>query len=118
MLEIRKATIDDIPALRELVFRVWPQTYEKLLSAGQITYMLDLMYSESSLKQQMEEGARFIFIDSDNEPVGYASFQPIGPSTFKLNKLYVLPDQQGKGTGKHMVEYIIAEMKKEGPLLA
>ena len=114
MLEIRKATIDDIPALRELVFRVWPQTYEKLLSAGQITYMLDLMYSESSLKQQMEEGARFIFIDSDNEPVGYASFQPIGPSAFKLNKLYVLPDQQGKGTGKHMVEYIIAEMKKEG----
>jgi diamine N-acetyltransferase len=114
MLGIREVTIDEIPALRDLVFRVWPQTYENLLSPDQITYMLDLMYSESSLKQQMEEGARFIIIDNNQEPVGYASFQPTGPSKFKLQKLYVLPDQQGKGTGRLMVEYIITQIKKKG----
>jgi ribosomal protein S18 acetylase RimI-like enzyme len=100
--------------LRELVFKVWPQTYRGMITDEQIEYMLDLMYSESSLLKQMRDGARFIFIDNDGEPVGYASFQQVGPGLFKLHKIYVLPGQQGKGTGKYMIEYIIEEVKKQG----
>lgn len=114
MFEIRNVSEADIPALRELVFKVWPQTYRGMITDEQIEYMLDLMYSESSLLKQMRDGARFIFIDNDGEPVGYASFQQVGPGLFKLHKIYVLPGQQGKGTGKYMIEYIIEEVKKQG----
>lgn len=114
MFEIRNVSEADIPALRELVFKVWPQTYRGMITDEQIEYMLDLMYSESSLLKQMRDGARFIFIDNDGEPVGYASFQQVGSGLFKLHKIYVLPGQQGKGTGKYMIEYIIEEVKKQG----
>lgn len=114
MFEIRNASEADIPALRELVFKVWPQTYRGMITDEQIDYMLELMYSESSLLKQMQDGARFIFIDNDGEPVGYASFQQVGPGLFKLHKIYVLPSQQGKGTGKYMIDYIIEEVKKQG----
>ena len=114
MLTIRTAGITDIPALRKLVFQVWPQTYESILPAEKISYMLDLMYSERSLQQQMEDGARFIFVDDNKESVGYASFQEMEPGIFKLHKLYVLPSQQGKGTGRFMVDYIIDQARQLG----
>ena len=51
MYEIKKAETDDIPLVRELTFRVWPQTYASILSQEQIDYMLEMMYSEASLKK-------------------------------------------------------------------
>lgn len=114
MYSIRPLSSTDIPLLRDLVFRVWPQTYEAILSKGQVDYMLDMMYSESSLLKQMEEGAQFIFVYEGNEAVGFASYQEIEPALFKLHKLYVLPSQQGKGTGRYMIDYIIGQIKSRG----
>lgn len=114
MLTIRTAGVADIPELRKLVYQVWPQTYESILPAEKITYMLELMYSEGSLQRQMEEGAHFIFVDDNDEAVGYASYQEIEPGLFKLHKLYVLPSQQGKGTGRFMVDYIIEHARQLG----
>ena len=113
MLEIKKAGVIDIPLIRELTFRVWPQTYASILSQAQIDYMLEMMYSEDSLKKQMnEDGCRFIIIYEDGNPVGFASYNEEQPQRWKLNKIYVLPGQQGKGTGKYMINYITEEIKK------
>jgi len=103
---IRSATTEDIELIRELTFQVWPQTYTKILSPQQIDYMLDMMYSPQSLQQQMESGAQFIIVYEMEKPVGFASYQEIKPALYKLHKLYVLPSQQGKGTGRLLVEYI------------
>lgn len=112
MFEIRKVSEDDIPLIRALTFRVWPQTYEKLLSRDQIEYMLELMYSENSLRNQFKEGSRFIIVYEDGDPVGFASYANIGGTTWKLHKLYILPNQQGKGTGKLVIDHIINEVKQ------
>ena len=114
MFEIQKASVNDIPLIRELAFKVWPQTYAPIISPEQIDYMLDMMYSEASLEKQIIDGARFIFIYENNEPVGFASYQETSPAIFKLHKLYVLPSQQGKGTGRFIIEHIISEIKTLG----
>ena len=113
MFEIKKAGIDDIPLIRELTFRVWPQTYASILSQEQIDYMLEMMYSESSLKNQMtKDGCQFIIVYENGNPVGFASYSEEETQRWKLNKIYVLQNQQGKGTGKYMINYIIEEIKK------
>ena len=33
---------------------------------------------------------------------------------YKLDKIYVLPSQQGKGTGKFVIDYIVNEIKQKG----
>lgn len=114
MFEIRKATIGDIALIRELTFRVWPQTYASILPQEQIDYMLDMMYSEASLKKQMtDDGCQFIIVYENGNPVGFASYNEEKPQRWKLNKIYVLQNQQGKGTGKFMINYIIEEIKKQ-----
>ena len=114
MFEIRKATSNEIPIIRELTFKVWPQTYASILSKEQIDYMLEMMYSESSLQKQMSDGCRFIIVDDNKAPVGFASYQEIEPSNFKLHKIYVLTYQLGTGTGRFLIDYIISQIRPMG----
>ena len=114
MFEIKKAGPGDIPLIRELTFRVWPQTYASILSQEQIDYMLEMMYSVNSLKDQMtEQECQFIIVYDDGDPVGFASYSEEDLKRWKLNKIYVLQNQQGKGTGKYVINYIIEEIKKQ-----
>jgi len=114
MLKIKKASVKDISLIRQLSFKVWPQTYAAILSSEQIDYMLDIMYSEPSLQQQMNSGSQFIFVYDGEEPVGFAAYFSKEQSIYKLDKIYVLPSQQGKGTGRFVIDYIIDEIKKKG----
>lgn len=114
MRSIRTASKEDIPLIRELTFRVWPQTYAAILSAKQIEYMLDMMYSEASLQKQMDDAVTFIIVYDGAEPVGFAAYQETEPTVFKLHKIYVLATQQGKGTGKFVLDYIITSIKQQG----
>ncbi len=112
MPEIRKATTHDIPLIRELTFKIWPQTYSHLLNQGQIDYMLDMMYSPASLQKQIEEdGCTFIIVYDDKEAVAFASYHEEKSQTWKLNKIYVLPSQQRKGTGRFIINFIVEEIK-------
>jgi ribosomal protein S18 acetylase RimI-like enzyme len=113
MHNIRNASIDDIPLIRELTFNVWPQTYAAIISQQQIDYMLDMMYSEAALKKQMEDGCHFIIVYDEKEPVGFAAFQEIKPTNWKLHKIYILTTQQGKGTGKFVIDHIIKEIQEK-----
>jgi len=113
VLKIRKASITDIPLIRDLTFRIWPQTYTGLLTPEQIEYMLGMMYSESSLEKQMNSGSQFIFVYDDEEPVGFAAYFSKELSIYKLDKIYILPSQQGKGTGRFVIDYIVDELKKK-----
>jgi len=111
---IRSATTNDIELIRSLCFEVWPQTYASIISKEQIEYMLHCMYSPLSLQQQMEEGAHFILLYCNTQPVGFASYQAMTPTHCKLHKLYVLPPQQGKGGGRIMIQHILEKIKEKG----
>ncbi len=114
VLSIRNASPSDIGLIRRLCFQVWPQTYAPVLSKAQIDYMLDLMYSEKALLQQMEQGHRFLLLYDEDEPIGFASYSEIAPKLWKLHKLYVLPVVQGKGGGRKLVDFVLTDLKKEG----
>lgn len=112
MLSVRKATAADIPLIRQLTFAIWPQTYSAILSKAQIDYMLDMMYNPAVLQKQMEEaGCTFIIVYHDKKPVAFASFNETELQLWKLNKIYILQSQQGKGTGRFIINYIVKEIK-------
>ena len=112
MLSITKAIATDIPLIRQLTFSIWPQTYSSVISKEQIDYMLEMMYNPATLQKQIEEdGYTFIIVYDDTEPVAFASYNETEPQLWKLNKIYILPSQQGKGTGKFIINYIVDEIK-------
>ena len=113
-LTITKASAKDIPLIQQLTHVVWPQTYKDILTQEQIEYMLHMMYSTEALTKQMNEGHQFIFVQEANKFIAFASYAYYKPSVYKLHKIYALPDQQGKGIGKFIINYISGEIKPLG----
>lgn len=114
MLSLRPATAADIPLIRELCFQVWPQTYAPMLPAAQIDFMLEWMYSPQTLQQQLASGVTYLLCYDDNMPVGFASWHDEDGGKCKLDKIYVLPNQQGKGSGRFMLEHIATAAQARG----
>ena len=116
MIQIREAGIEDLAAIRQLAYEIWPSAYEELLGAGQLEYMLDKFYSIPSLQNQASVlNHLFIIVLEDEVPIGFASFSAHDdPKIYHLNKIYVLPAQQGKNIGRHILDYIIERIKSVG----
>jgi RsiW-degrading membrane proteinase PrsW (M82 family)/GNAT superfamily N-acetyltransferase len=113
-LTLRKASDNDIMLIRELSLQVWPQTYSSILSPEQIQYMLQLMYSEAALHRQMQDNHHFFIVYNAGIPIGFASYSETEPQLYKLHKIYILPVQQGRGTGRFVIEQLIQKIKEEG----
>ena len=112
---IREATPADIPAIHQIAHEVWPKAYAELITAEQIAYMLDWMYSPTSLSDQMESGIRFIILeDGSSTPLGFAAFRCLQDTHWKLDKLYVRSDRQQQGMGKSLIDRIRSEIKHAG----
>ena len=54
-------------------------------------------------------------LEDEESQVGFASYAPTKESgVYKLHKIYVLPNQQGKGLGKTIVDFIVNDIKPQG----
>ena len=59
----------------------------------------------------MEQGHTFLLASIDKEPVGFASFSATKQEgIYKLHKIYVRTDIQGKGIGKALLNGVIVEI--------
>lgn len=103
-LSIRKATPPDVALIREIAHQTWPVAYKEILSPQSLQYMLGYFYSEDALEKQIQEGQQFFIAELDNLPVGFGSVSLHAPGTCKLNKLYVLPQQQKTGAGRALMD--------------
>jgi GNAT superfamily N-acetyltransferase len=112
-VSIRTASKIDIPIIQEIAYTTWPSTYGHILSKEQLNYMLDMMYSSSSLENQMNQNITFFLAELNGEIVGFASTgrEPM-EGMFKLHKLYILPNIQTKGIGSALLEAVILFAKK------
>lgn len=112
---IRTATSADFAAIRAVVHEVWPVAYREMITPEQISYMLEWMYSDESLQKQIaEEGCIFLLYESNGIVLGFASFSEIEPSLFKLHKLYVYTQWQGKGIGKALLDEVKKRATQRG----
>src|SRR6185369_9240480 len=119
-LHIRIAGAEDLPIVHRLAEDIWPATYGDILTADQLRYMLDHIYSLPSLtKQQAEQQHTFLIASLDDDYIGYASYSLVqSPGIYKLHKLYVHPKTQGKGLGKQLINYVFDAVKaKNGSAL-
>jgi diamine N-acetyltransferase len=114
-IEIIKADESLLPIIKDIAHRTWPSTFGHIITSAQINYMLEWMYSIPSLKEQVyEKGHIFLLAKLNGEYLGYASYElnyKESPKT-KLHKIYILPDTQGKGIGKMLLEEVEFAAKK------
>lgn len=109
MIFIRRANPDELAAIIDIAHRTWPETYGKILSEAQISYMLGLFYTKGSLLKNRSEGQVFLLACDEDLPIGFASFQHLENRVTRIPKIYVLPEAQGKGIGKMLIDAVAGE---------
>lgn len=113
-MEIIPANLSHIHEIQELAKRTWPIAYKEILDPGQISYMLELFYSPASLTTQIREGQQFYLAKMMERSAGFASWQLKNVVAARLQKLYVLPELQGRKVGKQLLDHVIDEARKSG----
>ena len=76
MFTYRRATTDDIELIRSIAKVAFPATYSTIISAEQIDYMMEWMYSAKKLQQEISGSITYLLAEVDGRTVGYLSFGP------------------------------------------
>ncbi len=93
--------------LEKLADQLWHESYGKLLSEQQITYMLQQFQCRKAFEKQCAEGYIYRGVMIDGELVGYCGSQKQGDRIF-LSKLYLSGKYHGLGLGKVLLEDCIS----------
>ncbi len=114
MITISQATSKDIPIIQEIAHKTWPITYGTILSNEQLDYMMNLMYSDESLLEQFKSKPLFFLAQEDDSFLGFTSCENNyqNNKVTRIHKIYILPETQGKGVGKLLIEKVIAVAKE------
>lgn len=109
MITIDPAKASDFKLIQTIAYRTWPETYGGILSKKQLDFMLDKFYSLENLQLNVTQNQLFYIIYDNEIPMGFLGIQhhfEAKPIT-KIHKIYILPNNQGKGVGKLAIEFVI-----------
>jgi ribosomal protein S18 acetylase RimI-like enzyme len=104
---------EQLLVIRNLAYTIWPSTYGEILSKAQLEYMLDSFYSITNLEKQMDNGQVFELLFEETNTIGFVAyefncnFEKFSQPLTKIHKIYLLPEMQGKGFGKFMIDEIV-----------
>ena len=107
MISITQATESDIHVIKSMADVVFRDTYNSILTAELVEYMMEWMYSDKSLEKQFSDQHSFFIAWCNGIAVGYMSIQKEcitedNITVYHLHKLYVMPEWQGSGIGEHL----------------
>jgi len=111
-IQLIPSTTSDIPMIAALAAEIWKAYYPVIISEQQITYMLNMMYSNESLTEQMTTRAhRFCLIRVEGKTEGFLSTSEVSPGAWHLNKFYIRASYTGKGVGHLAFKDVVALLK-------
>lgn len=105
MLNIRKATLEEAKLIHVLAHQIYYPTYNGVLTKNQMHFMLEKSYTVEALQQSMRSDQDFYLINFQNEDVGFIALKNKNSHILRIEKLYLLPQIQGKGIGSSLIDF-------------
>jgi ribosomal protein S18 acetylase RimI-like enzyme len=106
-LQLSTADEKDISTIQALAHEIWNDHYPAIIGQEQVDYMLERMYSASSMLKQMHDGQAFYQVINDEKPIGFAAVENKSPGQYFLNKCYIKTLVQRGGIGSWVIRTIL-----------
>ena len=113
-MDIRPATIEDIPSIRALAREIWHAHYPGIITIEQIEFMLGWMYSSEEIERQLNSATCWEIVVCSGELIGFASYEREADLRVKLHKLYVSTAHQRRGVGQRLLAHIMKKAAQFG----
>jgi ribosomal protein S18 acetylase RimI-like enzyme len=108
VIDIRRAELSEVDAVRQIGVTTWPVAYAGLASEKFITDGIAQWWSAEVVEWGIRNGITLVAAEGDH----LAGMVGLGREDGKwvMWKLYVLPEHQGKGIGKALLDAAIAAL--------
>jgi ribosomal protein S18 acetylase RimI-like enzyme len=122
-MRIRRATVEDAPALSALAARTFSETFGHLYPAEDLQGFLAESYAlERSQVVLAHPDYAVWLLEKDGVAIGHAAAGPCGlphaqarPGHGELKRLYLLKEQQNCGWGSRLFETALQWLERDGP---
>jgi GNAT superfamily N-acetyltransferase len=113
---VRRASAVDAVTIQAIANRTWPIAYATMISPEQIAYMLERMYALDVLIHEMGGTHRYLIAEQEGHALGFVGLEHgfRGSPITRLHKLYVLPEAQGSGAGRLLLNSAILSAAGHG----
>lgn len=109
-LNLVKATEANIETIRDLAEKIWWKHYPAIIGETQVTYMLNLMYSESVLRNLISTNKQtFYLINIEDNTIGFIAVEERQKNELFLQKFYILSDRQNIGAGTASFDLLLKQ---------
>lgn len=107
-MEVRRASADDLDAVRQLLHDTWHATYDATMGAEVVNDITSRWHSVENLTRQLADpdGCFLVAENSSGAIVGHAGAVRKSAEAVSLARLYVLPELQGSGVGTALLAAI------------
>lgn len=106
-IKIKSAEVTDIPLIQELSRNIWKTHYITIISMEQINYMLDKMYAQKQLEEELNNPDYFYYLAFLNQKVcGYMAISKSNENEYLLHKFYILEEARFKGLGEKIFNLV------------
>jgi hypothetical protein len=107
MIEIKEATLQDLPGLREVAISSYSDTFAAFNTPENMLAFFNEAYTEAAFEKEYHEpNSRTYLAWDSNKIVGFLRLREcdevktiLGTTTVELQRLYVLTAAQGKSVG-------------------
>jgi GNAT superfamily N-acetyltransferase len=105
MLVIRDVAERDAPAVRDVLVATWHHTYDPIFGPEKVEEIVNAWHTGPRLTAEVgQPNAAFLVAEREGRAVATASAHRGDDGPVCLNRLYVLPEEQGTGVGRRLLQ--------------
>ncbi len=122
---LRRATFKDSSAIRQVATQTWEVTYAQTVRSSNRERVISQSYSDAALRRTFRRAnldSWFWVVEAETEAeppaiIGFAEviLRPGPHPDAELTRIYVLPDWQGQGPGRALLETIVTTLRQLDP---
>lgn len=106
-MSIRKAELSDFDTVKEITAATISEIYPDYYPKGAIDFFLE-HHSDDNITNDIKENKVFLCLNSEQMPVGTVTIKEN-----EICRLFVLPNYQGSGYGRELLDYAEKEISAE-----
>lgn len=112
MTQLILAKENNTDTIAQLAHKIWNEHYVAIVGQAQVDYMLEEMYSNKSLLEQINIKKHvFYLIQKEKEFIGFISLSSQNSADFFLHKFYIDQQKANAGIGTQALNAIIDLVK-------
>ena len=113
-LRVREAVAADRTLFLQLAHEIWLPTFSPFIEEPRLSILFEGMYGEKALAKVFNNPLYHLYIVYyKNEPKGYMALVKEEDGSYKLDKIYVHPQLQGKGLGTQLMRFALSRASED-----